>query len=182
MPSENPDYRAVNPNIAECNKFLDRAHQLWIFYSDSMYRHQDSINKTYLWLTITLLTAQAAMFTSFFIPAFYWSFLSFNLSVLCSVSCLILGLLLMTDFFLPSISQNPGMNIPDALKYINEWGSESCAYYMLLESLGDQYEASKNALIDYLNKKTKFLRMQCFALIISFALLLLSLTLFNLQL
>lgn len=174
--------KSISPEvIEECGKFIDRAHHFWHFYSVNLYNHQDAVNKTYLWLSVTLLTAQAAAYSSFFTPDSVFAILLFSVSIIGATGCLLLGLLLMTDLFLPALEKEPGMSRKLTLQNICYWGSDSERYYQILEDLASQYDRSTEGLIAYTEQKAVYLRWQCWILLASLICFMASVILFNLH-
>lgn len=158
--------------LTEAKAVLERAHTFWEYYARDVYSSQMGIVKTYLWVAITLLTAQAVIYDRFqnWICFKFWDLrcIAFSLAVFSAFCAMIVGLSCLSKIFLAKT----GFTVPsnDAEHEINSLEQSdylAATRYTVIKAICSNYDHAYNELAKIINQRGYRMRTQCVCCILS---------------
>ncbi|SPT72435.1 Uncharacterised protein [Anaerobiospirillum thomasii] len=162
---------------AETNKLIDRGVEFWKFYSQSMYPYQANTTKTYLWLSVTIITALVAVYVEFIKDPqiaeryLYMQGLIYSLyliSCFSSVITLTLGVLCLSSLWIGKAHVGPyGVGKTSwMLDYLDE-GVDSESYLTNLRKFAEWVDYSIMSFSYVIQRRASYLRAQSICTLIS---------------
>lgn len=175
----------MSDSLQEINKALDRSETTWKHISEFAYSHQVSLCKNYQWLNVTIITALVAIYLEINKENIWenvsrWFLGSYLLSCTLAIISLIIGVISLSSIWFKEPDQIPLMNVDKCENIVERIiikGVDDPEYKENLLIWAQWYDASIEGYKELINNRGTLLRWQCYLILGSIVLGIISLLL-----